>query len=168
MLSYNRGILYSKAICDFLANDEELRDYGIFVHTFCNGRENGFMLSVYDDREHGEEHADMGTLYLWIHEHRNCDACVVRWGTGKDYCVDDNVANNMYSEKIYKEQTTRFDAFNPYEIADFISEKIKAHFRDSSEDIDERWIEKQEKERLTRKQQEELEEMLAAAQDGQE
>ena len=124
MLSYNRGILYSKAICDFLADREDLRDYEICIETFNNCRESGYCLTAYFD---GKSEAE-SPLYIWIHEHRNGEECVVRWGTRKDYTEKETTLRNMYSEKIYEEQTTCFDAFNPYEIADFIAEKIKAHF----------------------------------------
>ena len=124
MLNYNRGILYSKAICDFLADRGDLRDYEICIETFNNCRESGYYLTVYYNGETEQEYP----ILFWIHEHRNGDSCVVRWGTRKDFEAGETNFNNMYSEKIYREQTACFDVFNPYEIADFIAEKIKAHF----------------------------------------
>ena len=128
MLSYNRGILYSKAICDFLSDDENLiRDYDIHVETFNNCRESGYCLSVHYYEKH-EEGKYFSTFYIWIHENRNGEECVVRWGDDKDFLPEELNFTNMYSEKIYAKQSKYFYPFSPYEIADFIAEKIKAHF----------------------------------------
>ena len=127
MLSYNRGILYSKAICDFLADMEDLRDYEICIETFNNCRESGYCLNVNYYKKH-EEGKYFSTFYIWVHESRNGEECVVRWGDDKDFLPEELNFTNMYSEKIYAERSKYFYPFSPYEIADFIADKIKAHF----------------------------------------
>lgn len=120
MVKFSNGILYSKTICEFINNSEKFNDYEIYAKTFCNGRENGYILTIWGDQRNG-----FNDFNIWIHEHRNSEKCVIRWGDANEI---DITIDNMYSEKVYNEQTEVFEEFNPIRIGNFIYNKIEEFF----------------------------------------
>lgn len=130
MLSYNRGILYSKAICDFLADREDLRDYDIFVNTFCTWAQSGFMFTIYGRRTPNKGIEYKEPISFWAHaDEGNDEIFVLRWGTIHDYTEEETHFARIYSKKIKDEQTATFQTFNPCEIAEFIMKKASSYFR---------------------------------------
>lgn len=116
MIQYNTGILYAKTILDLLGQDEDfVKKYYIGVGTFCNGRENGYVLTIEDDSYEKP-------LYIWIHEHRNSDAIVVRHGGSSDRDF-----KNMYSENVYENNSVSFN-FEPYRVIRYIKELVEEFF----------------------------------------
>ena len=85
------------------------------LDTFNNCRETGLCLAVYSVNK---KPIKMLGNRIWVHEHRNSDSIVVRYG-------DTVGVNNMFSEKTHENGTTIFDYNQHYEAAKHIKDIIE-------------------------------------------
>lgn len=99
MIKYSEGLLLAKNIVEKLSKSDLVQEVDILVDTFKNGRETGYCLKI----NKKEEWDYSKSIVLWIHNHRNTDEIVIRWGRYSD-CS----GMNMYDEKVYQSQTQRF------------------------------------------------------------
>ena len=123
MLNYLRSIKVSQRIFDMVMecidNANECKyDIRGFLNTFNNCREQGYYADIY-----GLEQNDYQNLYIWVHEHRNSDAIVVRWSTSQP---EDN---GMYSEDTYNNRSKYFNYDEEHDVVNFIMDLIMKHLK---------------------------------------
>ena len=123
MLNYLRSIKVSQRIFDMVMecidNANECKyDIRGCLNTFNNCREQGYYANIY-----GLEQNDYQNLYIWVHEHKNSDAIVVRWSTSQP---EDN---GMFSEDTCNNRSKYFNYDEEHDVVNFIMDLIMKHLK---------------------------------------
>lgn len=122
MFNKTSSLIASNMVFEILSYQigDELSDINFWLETFCNCREQGFML-VATGKDKNNKWVNK---YIWAHEARSSDSIVV--------VIDDKrTVENMFSEEAY-ENRRRFSR-NPYEAAEYLAEYLRNIFEKPEE-----------------------------------
>jgi hypothetical protein len=113
MIEKKRSLVTSEIVFTILQTFE--LDVDGCLDTFNNCRETGLCLDVYSVNGKALKHLGR---HIWVHEHRNSDSIVVRYGETEG-------ANNMFSEETYLSGTKIFSYNQYYEAAYYVKTLIE-------------------------------------------
>jgi hypothetical protein len=102
MITKTRSLVVSETVFNLAMLNEDFTSECVgSLETFNNCRETGLMLNVW---EVGDVYLPVQkSICVWVHECRNSDSIVVRWGFSEDKDV-----NNMFSENVHKNQSVSY------------------------------------------------------------
>lgn len=115
MIEMVRSLKISHDVVEILkTKDNKIEGY---IDTFNNCRETGYVLQVW---KYGETELN-GNVRIWVHECRNSDNIVIRYGTK----YEDADLNNMFSEEVYRNNTKDFNVNEEEKAAEYIIEILE-------------------------------------------
>lgn len=120
MFNTTSSIMASTMVFEILSSQvrDELSDISLWLETFNNCREQGFML-VATGKDKNNNWVDK---YIWACESRNSDSIMVIIDTKR-------TINNMFSEEAY--QNRKYFDRNPYEAAEYLADYLREIFEKS-------------------------------------